>query len=82
MPPYMHWPSDEAKIAYRRSAFKNRVSEADIECLLSLHPSEADRYKGRPALDNLVEALELHFEPPCPNLLPEAHQLRVKIGAV
>ena len=33
------------------------------------------------ALDNLGEALELHFEPPCPTLLPEVHQLRVKVGA-
>ena len=48
MPPYMYWPSDEARIVYRSSAFKNRVSEADIKYLLSLHPSKARRYKGRP----------------------------------
>ena len=48
MPPYIYWPSDEAKIVYRRSAFKNRVSEADIEDVLALHPSKVHRYKGRP----------------------------------
>ena len=34
------------------------------------------------ALDNLGEALELHFEPPRPNVLPEVHHLRVKVGPV
>ena len=33
------------------------------------------------ALDNLAEALELHFEPPRPTVLPEIHNLRVKVGA-
>ena len=32
------------------------------------------------ALDNLGEALELHFEPPRPTVLPEVHHLRVKVG--
>ena len=36
MPPYMYWPSDEAKIVYRRSAFKNRVLKTDILDVLSL----------------------------------------------
>lgn len=33
------------------------------------------------ALENLGEALELHFESPRPTLLPEVHRLRVKVGA-
>ena len=33
------------------------------------------------ALDNLADALELHFEPPRPTVLPEIHNLRVKVGA-
>lgn len=33
------------------------------------------------ALDNLAEALELHFEPPRPTVLPQIHNLRVKVGA-
>ena len=48
MPPYMYWPSDEAKIVYRRSAFDNRVSEADILDVLALHPFEAHKHKGTP----------------------------------
>ena len=47
MPPYMYWPSDEAKIVYRRSAFKNRVLKADILDVLSLHLFEVRTYKGR-----------------------------------
>ena len=35
----------------------------------------------RAALDNLGEALELHFEPPCPTVLPAVHHLRVNVGA-
>ena len=48
MPPYMYWPSDEAEIVYRPSVLKNRVLKSDIKYLLSLQPSEAHRYKGRP----------------------------------
>ena len=33
------------------------------------------------ALHNLAEALALHFEPPRPTVLPEIHNLRVKVGA-
>ncbi|MDE0673829.1 MAG: type II toxin-antitoxin system HicB family antitoxin [Acidimicrobiia bacterium] len=33
------------------------------------------------ALDNLAEALELHFEPPRPTALPAIHHLQVKVGA-
>ena len=32
------------------------------------------------ALENLAEALELHFEPPRPTVLPPIHRLRVKGG--
>ena len=35
----------------------------------------------RVALDNLAEALELHFEPPRPTVLPQVHNLRVRVGA-
>ena len=30
------------------------------------------------ALDNLAEALELHYEPPRPTVLPEVHHLRAR----
>ena len=33
------------------------------------------------ALENLAEAVELHFEPPRPTVLPTIHHLRVKVGA-
>ena len=33
------------------------------------------------ALDNLAEALELHFEPPCPTVLPAVHHLRRAVRA-
>ena len=33
------------------------------------------------ALDNLAEALELHFEPPRSTVVPQVHHLRVKVGA-
>ena len=33
------------------------------------------------ALENLAEALELHFEPPHPTVAPQVHHLRVKVGA-
>ncbi|MDE0138893.1 MAG: type II toxin-antitoxin system HicB family antitoxin [bacterium] len=33
------------------------------------------------ALDNLAEALELHFEPPRSTVAPQVHHLRVKVGA-
>ena len=33
------------------------------------------------ALSNLSEALELHFEPPHPTVLPEVHPIRVTVGA-
>ena len=32
-----------------RSAFKNGVLEEDILEVLSLHPSEVDRHRGRPS---------------------------------
>ncbi len=54
MPPYMYWPSDEAKIVYRGPVFKNRVLKSDIEYLLSLYPSEADTYKGWPTKWDVV----------------------------
>ena len=47
MPPYMYWPSDEAKIVYRPSAFDNRVLKADILYILSLHLLEVRTHKGR-----------------------------------
>ena len=49
MPPYMYWPSDQAKIVYRCSAFNNRVLKADILDVLALHPSEARTHKGTPS---------------------------------
>lgn len=50
MPPYLYWPSSTAKIVFdRRSAFKNGVLEEDILEVLSLHPSEVDRHRGRPS---------------------------------
>ena len=33
------------------------------------------------ALENIAEALELHFEPPRPTALPAVHRIRVKVGA-
>ena len=33
------------------------------------------------ALENLAEAVELHFEPPRPTVLPAIHHLRVRVGA-
>lgn len=33
------------------------------------------------ALDNLREALELHFEPPVATLLPQVHTIEVEVGA-
>jgi len=33
------------------------------------------------ALENLAEAVELHYEPPRPTVLPAIHHLRVKVGA-
>lgn len=33
------------------------------------------------ALNNLSEALELHFDPPRATGLPEVHHLRVRVGA-
>ena len=33
------------------------------------------------ALDNLREALALHFEPPVATSLPEVHAIEVEIGA-
>ena len=33
------------------------------------------------ALENLQEALELHFEPPCATILPTLEKLEVDIGA-
>lgn len=33
------------------------------------------------ALDNLVEALELYFEPPQPSMKPEIRKFEVRVGA-
>lgn len=33
------------------------------------------------ALQNLQEALELHFEPPCATILPQLEKLEVEINA-
>ncbi len=33
------------------------------------------------ALENLREALALHFEPPTATLLPKVHTIEVKVGA-
>ena len=33
------------------------------------------------ALENLQEALELHFEPPCATILPKLEKLEVEISA-
>jgi predicted RNase H-like HicB family nuclease len=33
------------------------------------------------ALENLREALELHFEPPTPTVAPHIHSLEVETGA-
>ena len=33
------------------------------------------------ALENLQEALELHFEPPCATILPTLEKLEVEISA-
>ncbi|MDE0232020.1 MAG: type II toxin-antitoxin system HicB family antitoxin [bacterium] len=33
------------------------------------------------AIENLAEALALHFEPPRPTALPVIHRIRVKVGA-
>ena len=33
------------------------------------------------ALENLREALELHFEPPVATLLPQVHTIEVEVGA-
>jgi predicted RNase H-like HicB family nuclease len=33
------------------------------------------------ALDNLREALELHFEPPTANLVPETHTIEIEVRA-
>jgi predicted RNase H-like HicB family nuclease len=33
------------------------------------------------ALDNLREALELHFEPPTATIVPELHKLGVEVSA-
>ncbi|MCY3638746.1 MAG: type II toxin-antitoxin system HicB family antitoxin [Chloroflexi bacterium] len=33
------------------------------------------------ALENLREALELHFEPPTATVLPEVHTIEVEVGA-
>jgi predicted RNase H-like HicB family nuclease len=33
------------------------------------------------ALDNLREALELHFEPPCATILPSIHKIEVELDA-
>ena len=33
------------------------------------------------ALENLKEALELHFEPPTATRLPKAHSIDVEVGA-
>ncbi len=49
MPPYMYWPSDEAKIVYRCSAFDNRVLKADILDVLALYFFEAHTHKGTPS---------------------------------
>ena len=67
MPPYMYWPSDEAKIVYRRSAFNNRVLKADIKDVLSLHLFEAHTYKGRPSKwDEVYGGGKGSFAPPWP----------------
>lgn len=50
MPPYMYWPSHRAKIVFQPcSAFRNNVLEDDILEILSLHPSEVDRFRGTPS---------------------------------
>ena len=49
MPPYMYWPSDQAKIVYRCSAFNNRVLKADILDVLALYFFEARTHKGTPS---------------------------------
>jgi predicted RNase H-like HicB family nuclease len=33
------------------------------------------------ALDNLREALELHFEPPCATILPQIRKIEVELDA-
>ena len=33
------------------------------------------------ALDNLREALELHFEPPVPTVSPQIHRIEVEVAA-
>jgi predicted RNase H-like HicB family nuclease len=33
------------------------------------------------ALANLTEALELHFEPPCPTVVPQVRKVEVEVGA-
>ncbi|MCA1632371.1 MAG: type II toxin-antitoxin system HicB family antitoxin [Acidobacteria bacterium] len=33
------------------------------------------------SLDNLREALELHFEPPCATLLPQIRRIEVELDA-
>ncbi len=33
------------------------------------------------ALNNLQEALELHFEPPCATIIPELQKIEVEINA-
>ncbi|MYC74908.1 type II toxin-antitoxin system HicB family antitoxin [Candidatus Poribacteria bacterium] len=61
-----------ASILQEEELFIARCLEIDIA---SQGKSEEE------AIENLKEALELYFEPPCPTVMPKLRKFEVSIGA-
>ena len=66
-----------------KQTFTARVTkEADVYVAQCLQVDVAsDGRTEREALNNLREALELHFEPPVATIIPKISDIEVEVGA-